>query len=56
MFAQAEHDELAQAILMTTSEKLINSVAETIDDLIKVNQEKILLKNHLSFKRFIYKS
>ena len=40
MFAQAEHDELAQAILVSSSNFLINSVKEKIDTLIKTQPEK----------------
>ena len=40
MFAQAEHDELAQAILMASSKKLISSVNLKINSLIKNNREK----------------
>ena len=40
MFAQAEHDELAQAILMTTSERLIKSVISKMHDLIDDNLEE----------------
>ena len=40
MFAQSEHDELAQAILITSSNLLINSVKEKIDVLIKTSAEK----------------
>ena len=35
MFAQAEHDEMAQSILLTTSSKLINAVNKKIDAMIK---------------------
>ena len=46
LFSQAEHDELAQAILITTSKKLINSV--------KCSMEKII--NTLPRKKIISKS
>ena len=46
MFAQAEHDELAQAILVSSSNKLITAVINTIDDLITSQPRKKLSKNH----------
>ena len=55
MFAQAEHDELAQAILMTTSEKLINSVAETINSLIDNQPRKDIIKKSLSLRGLFIK-
>ena len=48
MFAQAEHDELAQAILITSSKKLINSVSLKISSLIRNQSRKRLLKNLLA--------
>ena len=54
MFAQAEHDELAQAILMTTSERLIKSVISKIHDLIDDQpRKKIIRKSLISRGLFI---
>ena len=48
MFAQAEHDELAQAILMTSSMKLINSVNLKISSLIKKQSRKEIIEKSLN--------
>ncbi len=48
MFAQAEHDELAQAILMTTSDKLINSVMIKIKSLIENQSRRDIIEKSLS--------
>ena len=48
MFAQAEHDELAQAILMTTSDKLIDSVTSKINSLIENQSRRDIIKKSLS--------
>ena len=54
MFAQAEHDELAQAILMTTSERLIKSVISKMHDLIDDQpRKKIIRKSLISRGLFI---
>ena len=46
LFSQAEHDELAQAILITTSMTLINSVKESMEKSIKMlPRKKIILKS-----------
>ena len=47
MFAQAEHDELAQAILMTSSKKLINSVSLKINSLIRNQSRKEIIEKSL---------
>ena len=47
MFAQAEHDELAQAILMTSSKKLINSVSLKINSLIRNQSRKDIIEKSL---------
>ena len=47
MFAQAEHDELAQSILLTTSMKLINDVNEKIDMMINNQKRKKIIKKSL---------
>ena len=43
MFAQAEHDELAQAILLTSSKRLINSVSQKIKSLISNQSRKDII-------------
>ncbi len=48
MFAQAEHDELAQAILVTSSERLIKSVGSKINDLIDHQSRKDIIKKSLT--------
>ena len=48
MFAQAEHDELAQAILMTTSDSLISSVTSKINSLIDNQSRRDIIKKSLS--------
>ena len=48
MFAQAEHDELAQAILMTSSMKLINSVNLKISGLIKTQSRREIIEKSLN--------
>ena len=48
MFAQAEHDELAQAILMTSSMKLINSVNLKISGLIKKQSRREIIEKSLN--------
>tara|TARA_Y100000768_G_scaffold375957_1_gene347411 strand:+ start:12453 stop:13742 length:1290 start_codon:yes stop_codon:yes gene_type:complete len=47
MFAQAEHDELAQSILLTTSMKLINDVNKKIDMMINNQKRKKIIKKSL---------
>ncbi len=54
MFAQAEHDELAQSILLTTSKELINAVNSKIDGMIQSQERrKIIQKSLLSRGLFI---
>ena len=55
MFAQAEHDELAQAILMTSSKKLINSVNLKINSLIKEQSRKEIIEKSLSTRGLFIK-
>ncbi len=55
MFAQAEHDELAQAILMTSSKKLINSVNLIINSLIKEQSRKEIIEKSLSTRGLFIK-
>jgi histidinol dehydrogenase len=47
MFAQAEHDEMAQSILLTTSSKLINAVNKKIDAMIKKQKRKKIINKSL---------
>ncbi len=47
MFAQAEHDEMAQSILLTTSSKLINAVNKKIDSMIKSQKRKKIINKSL---------
>ena len=48
MFAQAEHDEMAQSILLTTSGKLILDVNKKINIMIKNQKRKDIIKKSLS--------
>tara|TARA_B100001113_G_scaffold59229_1_gene44741 strand:+ start:254 stop:1543 length:1290 start_codon:yes stop_codon:yes gene_type:complete len=48
MFAQAEHDELAQSILLTTSKKLITDVNKKIDNMIKTQKRKKIIYKSLT--------
>lgn len=46
LLSQAEHDELASAILITTSEKLANEVSEQVDELAeKLDRKEIINKS-----------
>ena len=56
MFAQAEHDELAQAILMTTSDKLINSVTSKINSLIENQSRSEIIKKSLNQRGLFIKA
>ena len=47
MFAQAEHDEMAQSILLTTSSKLTNAVNKKIDVMIKNQKRKKIINKSL---------
>mgnify|MGYP003316119039 CR=1 FL=1 len=54
MFAQAEHDEMAQSILLTTSSKLISEVNKKIDLMvINLNRKDIIKKSLRSRGLFI---
>ena len=55
MFAQAEHDEMAQSILLTTSSKLILDVNKKIDSMIKNQQRKDIIKKSLSSRGLFIK-
>ena len=56
MFAQAEHDELAQAILLSTSDKLISDVNKQIDKLLTHQTRKDIIKKSLTSRGPFYKS
>ncbi len=55
MFAQAEHDEMAQSILLTTSNKLIQDVNEKINIMIKNQKRKDIIKKSLSSRGLFIK-
>ena len=55
MFAQAEHDEMAQSILLTTSSKLILDVNKKIDIMIKDQKRKDIIKKSLSSRGLFIK-
>ncbi len=55
MFAQAEHDEMAQSILLTTSAKLIIDVNKKIDLMIKNQKRKDIIKKSLSSRGLFIK-
>ena len=55
MFAQAEHDEMAQSILLTTSSKLILDVNKKIDSMINDQQRKDIIKKALSSRGLFIK-
>ena len=56
MFAQAEHDELAQAIVMTSSKKLIASVSLKINSLIKKQSRREIIEKSLSARGLFIKT
>ena len=56
MFAQAEHDELAQAILLTTSDKLIHDVTNKIDELLANQTRKDIIKKSLTSRGLFIKT
>ncbi len=56
MFAQAEHDELAQAILLSTSDKLINDVNKQIDKLLTHQTRKDIIKKSLTSRGLFIKA
>lgn len=47
LLSQAEHDELASAILVTTSEKLANAVSKEVDQFLTVLSRKEILEKSL---------
>jgi histidinol dehydrogenase len=47
LLSQAEHDELASAILITTSEELANKVSEEVDGFVKVLERKEIIQKSL---------
>ena len=56
MFAQAEHDELAQAILLSTSDKLINNVNKQINKLLTHQTRKDIIKKSLTSRGLFIKA
>ena len=56
MFAQAEHDELAQSILLTTSKKLIAEVNKKIDSLISAQKRKKIIQKSLESRGLFLKA
>ncbi len=52
LLSQAEHDELASAILVTTSEQFADAVSREIDEFLKVLSRKEIIKK--SLERFGY--
>ena len=48
LLSQAEHDELASAILITTSEELANKVSEQVDEYVKVLSRKEIITESLN--------
>jgi histidinol dehydrogenase len=47
MFAQAEHDEMAQSILISTSERLLNAVFERLPVMLAEMQRKTIIEKAL---------
>ena len=54
LLSQAEHDELASAILVTTSQKLANKVSEEIDGFLKTLERAEIIKKSLENYGFIF--
>lgn len=48
LLSQAEHDELASAILITTSKELANNVSDEIDEFLKVLSRKNIIEASLN--------
>tara|TARA_Y100000768_G_scaffold379365_1_gene354998 strand:- start:1541 stop:2830 length:1290 start_codon:yes stop_codon:yes gene_type:complete len=55
MFAQAEHDELAQSILLTTSKRLIRDVNAKINTMIDNQKRKKIIEKSLSSRGLFLK-
>ena len=47
LLSQAEHDELASAILITTSKELAKKVSDEVDDFVKVLERKEIIQKSL---------
>ena len=47
MFAQAEHDELAQAIVISASQNILDKVRQTIEERIKEEQRSVIIEDAL---------
>ena len=54
LLSQAEHDELASAILVTTSEELAKKVSEEIDGFLKTLERAEIIKKSLDNYGFIF--
>ena len=54
LLSQAEHDELASAILITTSEKLAKKVSSEIDEFLKVLSRKDIISKSLENFGYIF--
>ncbi len=54
LLSQAEHDELASAILVTTSEELANKVSEEVDGFLKTLERAEIIKKSLDNYGFIF--
>ncbi len=54
LLSQAEHDELASAILVTTSEELAGKVSEEIDGFLKTLERAEIIKKSLDNYGFIF--
>ena len=46
LLSQAEHDELASAILVTTSEELAKKVSDEVDGFLKELSRSEIIRNH----------
>lgn len=55
LFAQAEHDELAQAILISDQEECLNEVARAIEQLLPAQPRAEIIRKSLSEHGFIVK-
>ncbi len=48
LFAQAEHDELAQSIAITPSKSMVERIAQSIDELLEPLQRKEIIRSSLT--------
>lgn len=54
LLSQAEHDEMASAILITTSKKLAEEVSSAVDDFVKTLSRAEIIKNSLDNYGFLF--